>query len=262
MVGERFGRAGWGLRAVALLGVALLAAPGVFAQSASGGASAQAAKPAVKATTGSGGQTGASKGAATGGQTGATKTAAPTSAAPKASGGTSQAPAPTDPSRMPGAPAPNPTLTMPELLAPPAEEVPRPPPPPPPLPPPPEAAAPPPPPAPTPPPAEVTGPELVALEKPIPITFDRKVLYEIRVASKKHPAEGRARGAEKALLAALEEGEEVSVRAEDRGDLFVVYAGKIPVIQLFPEDATAHGHSSLAFHADDVAVRFDRLLEA
>jgi small-conductance mechanosensitive channel len=95
----------------------------------------------------------------------------------------------------------------------------------------------------------------------MPVLFDRKVLYEIRVASREYPAQARAIGAEKALTAALEKPSG-PVRADEKGDLYVVYAGKVPLIQLFPEDAAAHGHSSLAFHADDVAVRFERLIEA
>ena len=54
------------------------------------------------------------------------------------------------------------------------------------------------------------------MEAPVPIHFDRKVLYELRVGSKENSAEARARGAEKALSAALEQGStKEDVRAED-----------------------------------------------
>lgn len=257
--------------AIAFVGVSVFA-PATWGQSAAGGAAQTVAKPTVQAA-GSGGQTGTGgtkpAATATGGAkpaataTGGTKAGTTTTAAPPASG-VPLVPAPPSTPSAPAAP-PLPTSETPEApveAAPPA-------PPPPPLPAPPPA--PPPsvvsaePPAPPPPPAPPAPPEppgLVELEKPVPITFDRKVLYEIRVSSKQNFAEARAKNAEKALLAALEAEGDVDVRAEDRGDMAVVYAGKIPIVQLFPEDAKAHGHSSLAFHADDVAVRFGRLLEA
>ena len=177
------------------------------------------------------------------GSGGAAKTAAPaTTAAPVVQ----EVPAPKDVPDAPVAPppAPPPPPPAPAPLAP-APEPPPPPPPPPPA------------------PAKAKRAPLEPLEAPVPIHFDRKVLYELRVGSKENSAEARARGAEKALSAALEQGStKEDVRAEDRGELAVIYAGKVPLLQLFPEDAEAHGHSSLAFHADDVAVVFGRLLDA
>lgn len=103
---------------------------------------------------------------------------------------------------------------------------------------------------------------LERLDKPISVSVERDVLYEIRTSSKEHPAADRARSAVKALeLAAAHELPE-SVRVRRDGELAIVYAGKLPLIQLFPEDAEAHGHSSLEFHADSVAMRFREHLEA
>jgi len=252
MVGERFGLVGRRLGALALVGAVLLAPAEARSQTGSGGAAAKAAaasKPATTtakppapataakppSTTTAPKQTGTGGGPAAGG---------PAGKGPAGKG--TAVPAPTDPPSTAAAPTPPPTSVS-ELLPPP--------------PPPPPKVEEPPPPPPPPPAAAPTDPAFEPLEKPVPISFDRKALYEIRVTSKKHPAEVRARNAEKALHTALEAGEE-TVRAEDRGDLAVVYAGKVPLLQVFPEDATAHGHSSLTFHADDVAVRFERLLEA
>jgi len=234
------------LYAVVLLGM-WGAAPAALGQTGSGGAGTKVTTPAPVAS---------AKPTATAPRT----TSAPAAAAPTASttavpkaAATTAVPAPPSAPSAPAAPAPPPEV--PTLEVPPA-------PPPPPPPPPPPIAEPPPPPPPAPPPPSTEPPGLEELEKAVPISFDRKVLYEIKVSSKQHPAGARAKSAEKAIVAALEAGQDIEVRAENRGDLAVVYAGKIPIVQLFPEDAAAHGHPSLAFHADDVAVRFERLLEA
>lgn len=124
-----------------------------------------------------------------------------------------------------------------------------------------EVAPPAPPPPVAPPPAPL-GPPLQLLEKPAKIEFNRKTIYEIRVGSKAQPAETRARGAQKALALAIEEEKPESLRVVHDADVSVIYAGKIPVLQLFVEDARAHGHSSLQVHADDTTVRFRHLVEA
>ncbi|MFT3773562.1 MAG: mechanosensitive ion channel [Minicystis sp.] len=68
-------------------------------------------------------------------------------------------------------------------------------------------------------------------------------------------AKDRAAEATKALERVADEPADVEVRVETRGDVAIVYAGTIPIIQLSGDDAGAAGDASLGVHADAVAAK-------
>jgi small-conductance mechanosensitive channel len=98
------------------------------------------------------------------------------------------------------------------------------------------------------------GPEL-------PVRLGDKVVFTIRASHGKTSADERARAASAALerLRDASGGDGVSFRFEVASGVAVVYGGSAPILQLYPDDATAAGDSSLHVHAASVT---DRIADA
>jgi small-conductance mechanosensitive channel len=80
-----------------------------------------------------------------------------------------------------------------------------------------------------------------------------KLVYEVRAPRAGQSAIDRARAATKALKTAIDTESADTVRVEKSSDSAIIYAGKVPIIQLGPDDAARSGDASLEFHADRVA---------
>jgi len=80
-------------------------------------------------------------------------------------------------------------------------------------------------------------------------------VFQIRVPHGKTSAKARAEAAEAALKDAAKNEKPDEVRVEARGDAFIVYAGKTPIVELWAEDAAAAGAPELREHAERVAER-------
>jgi small-conductance mechanosensitive channel len=113
-------------------------------------------------------------------------------------------------------------------------------------------------PAPAPPPAAppasarlppAAAPPATAPVKGAPVKLHDAVVFTVRAPHGPQSAEQRARAATEALDSAAESASADDVRFEQRADVAVIYAGKAPVIQLYPEDVRAAGDSSLDVHA-------------
>jgi small-conductance mechanosensitive channel len=87
----------------------------------------------------------------------------------------------------------------------------------------------------------------------MPVKLHDAVVFNVRAPHGPQTAEQRASAATEALEAASDSATPDDVRFEARGGVAVVYAGKAPVIQLYPEDAQAAGDSSLDVHAAAVS---------
>ena len=87
-------------------------------------------------------------------------------------------------------------------------------------------------------------------------------LFPIRVPRAGQSAEQRARGATRALAAALEARGPTQVRVEEAGDVATLFSGAVPVLQLGPEDAAAAGDAGLHVHAAAAAATIERALRA
>ncbi len=87
-------------------------------------------------------------------------------------------------------------------------------------------------------------------------------MYEVRGPLASHSAEERARLADKAIKQAIKTEKPESVRVDQTGDVAVIYAGKIPVIQLALADAEAAGDSSIRVHADAASIRVREAIRA
>jgi hypothetical protein len=90
---------------------------------------------------------------------------------------------------------------------------------------------------------------------------DRRV-FNVLVGRSGRTAEQRAAAAGQVLERSIEEAEPAEVRVEEQGDVTVVFAGAIPIIQLGAEDAVAAGDASLSVHAAAVAARTRDALKA
>jgi small-conductance mechanosensitive channel len=118
------------------------------------------------------------------------------------------------------------------------------------------AAVPPPPSARPPAPAGSAAPSAAAAPPParaLPVKLHDAVVFSVRAPHGPQTAEQRASAATEALESASESATPDDVRHEVSAGVAVVYAGKAPVIQLYPEDALAAGDSSLDVHAAAVA---------
>ncbi len=83
---------------------------------------------------------------------------------------------------------------------------------------------------------------------------DRRVFSVEAPLAGKTPAQ-RATAASRALETAAEEYGPDDVRLEEQGDVFVVYAGKVPIVNVTAADALASGAASTRVHAEAVASR-------
>lgn len=102
-------------------------------------------------------------------------------------------------------------------------------------------------------PAEATGAQV--------LLHDRHV-FSLHVAYAGHTAEQRAKAASHALQRVAEEREARDVRAEQQGEVVVVFAGSTPIIQLSAADAAAAGDASLAVHAAGIVAKTREALRA
>lgn len=87
-------------------------------------------------------------------------------------------------------------------------------------------------------------------------------VFVVRAARAGKSAEERARATGRALNAAVDDPRAVEVRVVRQGDVAVVYAGPVPLIQLGEEDADFAGDSSLDVHASAVAAQIRQALES
>lgn len=87
----------------------------------------------------------------------------------------------------------------------------------------------------------------------VPVRVHRTIAFVVRVGHGAETAGARARAAGQALRDALPGLSPDDVHVTRSGQVAVVYAGKTPVIQLYPEDAAAAGDASLDVHAAAVA---------
>jgi small-conductance mechanosensitive channel len=95
-----------------------------------------------------------------------------------------------------------------------------------------------------------------------PVRIHDRRVFVVVAARAGRTAEQRAAAASQALERSLDEAEPGEVRVDEQGDVAVVFAGAIPVIQLGPEDVAAAGDASLAVHAAGVAGRTRDALRA
>ena len=86
-------------------------------------------------------------------------------------------------------------------------------------------------------------------------------VFALRRGRGEQSLEERARAAEKALDEALR-SRALDVRIEAAGDVRVIYAGEVPVVQLDGEDAALAGDASLEVHADAVASEIRKVLRS
>jgi small-conductance mechanosensitive channel len=85
--------------------------------------------------------------------------------------------------------------------------------------------------------------------KGVEVKLRDSVAFVLRVPHGTQTAEQRARDASAALESAIDDSGADEVRVESRPGVAVVYVGKTPIVQLYPEDAQAAGDSSLEVHA-------------
>ena len=123
-------------------------------------------------------------------------------------------------------------------------------------------------------PAPAAAPEAIAaaqlplvdptpvLGTPARVEVDGMTVYEISVVARGRAPAERASAAQKALREAIASETPDSMRVEQGADAAVIYAGTIPLLQLTAADAKVAGDSSLALHADNVALKFRKVLAA
>src|SRR5690606_18129409 len=78
------------------------------------------------------------------------------------------------------------------------------------------------------------------------------VVFTLRAAVGTKSPDERARQASKALSAAVKPGGDTELRISREGEFIALYAGKLSVVRLSPQDALAE-HMTLDALADDVA---------
>ncbi len=86
-----------------------------------------------------------------------------------------------------------------------------------------------------------------------PVNLHNAALFTVRVPLRERTAEQRARAANQALEKVVEGGGPTNVHSETEGDLWVVYVGSRPIIELGPDDAAAAGEAALRVHAESIA---------
>lgn len=87
-------------------------------------------------------------------------------------------------------------------------------------------------------------------------------VFSLRAERAGKTVEERARAASKALTDALNDPRAVDVRVVRQGNVAVVYAGPVPIVQLDEQDAELAGDSSLDVHASAVAAQVRQALES
>jgi small-conductance mechanosensitive channel len=96
-----------------------------------------------------------------------------------------------------------------------------------------------------------------------PVRLRDKKVFSIRVPRAGVSAEERAKRASAALdRVASEESEDVDVRVEAQNGALVVVAGKIPIVELGPEDATAAGDASVEVTAASIVASVQSALKS
>jgi small-conductance mechanosensitive channel len=88
------------------------------------------------------------------------------------------------------------------------------------------------------------------------------MVYEVRAASPERPAARRAHALELALGRVAHEPRGEAVTMQLREGRALLYAGPVLLLELFPEDAAAHGESSLLVHAERVVTSLETALRA
>jgi small-conductance mechanosensitive channel len=101
--------------------------------------------------------------------------------------------------------------------------------------------------------APSAAPEVRPLPVGVPVRIHNTVAFVVRVGHRGETARARAAAASQALRAALPGLTPDDVHVTQGGQVAVIYAGKAPVIQLYPEDAQAAGDASLEVNAASVA---------
>ena len=87
-------------------------------------------------------------------------------------------------------------------------------------------------------------------------------VFVLRASRAGKSPDERARLTSRALNAAVDDPRAAEVRVVRQGDVAVVYAGPVPLIQLGQEDALLAGDSSLDVHASAVAAQIRQALES
>jgi small-conductance mechanosensitive channel len=113
-----------------------------------------------------------------------------------------------------------------------------------------------------PPPPVATAPPSTASRTPVPVRLGDGTVFNIRADRGGKTAEERARLASRALLLAVDDPRASEVKVVRQGDVAVVYAGPVPLIQLAQEDADAAGDSSLDVHAGAAASAIRQALDS
>ncbi|HMJ15330.1 MAG TPA: mechanosensitive ion channel family protein [Polyangiaceae bacterium] len=92
------------------------------------------------------------------------------------------------------------------------------------------------------------------------VRLNERVLFRIYAGHGAQTAEQRAQAAEEALDSTDVEPEEV--RVEQQYDVAVIFAGKVPVVQLYERDAALAGDASLDVHAATTAAQIREALRS
>lgn len=88
-----------------------------------------------------------------------------------------------------------------------------------------------------------------------PVRVGDVTVFQLLVGHGSQTAKARAEAAAAALKEAISSHKPEDVRVEERGEGAAVYAGKVLVIELYPEDASAAGELSVKEHAARVATQ-------
>jgi small-conductance mechanosensitive channel len=92
--------------------------------------------------------------------------------------------------------------------------------------------------------------------------LNERVIFRIHAGHGAQTAEERARAAEEALDTASAGVEPDEVRVEQQHDVAVIFAAKVPIVQLYERDATLAGDVSLDVHAAGIAAQIRETLKS
>jgi len=110
--------------------------------------------------------------------------------------------------------------------------------------------------------AAPTPPPLPEVEAPAEVRVGEFVAFTLRTRVAEQHARDRAALANKALKDSFDNATPDDARVERSGDVFVVYVGSQPIVQLTQADATAAGDPSLDVHADAVLAQLRKAIKA
>lgn len=110
-------------------------------------------------------------------------------------------------------------------------------------------------PAPSAPPSAPPPAPSASAEAGSPVRVGDATVFQLLVGHGSQTAKARAEAAAAALKEAVSSHKPEDVRVEERGEGVAVYAGKVLVIELYPEDASAAGELSVKEHAARVATQ-------